>query len=186
MLNSRRDIVEQYQRKGGGAKNKQLNKEKWARNVKESNREAGLGYVSYSGKEVPSKIFKEVKQCSLENCFLKLPVKDQHCLYQSFYNGQSKTSQDTYLGGCMHLYDGTVRKRLTLNPKINRSNKWKYVLKVDGIEVEVCRSVIVHLLQLSVKRLRGIQDKLLSGETLKKKEGLTQTGLTNWQITFGI
>lgn len=78
MLNSRRDIVEKYQRKGGGAKNKQLIKEKWARNVKKkSNREAGLGYVSYSGKEVPSKIFKEVKQCRLENFFLKLLVKDQ-------------------------------------------------------------------------------------------------------------
>lgn len=68
----------------------------------------------------------------------------------------------------MHLYDGTVRKRFTLNPKINRSNKWKYVLKVDGIQVEVCRSVIVHFLQVSVKRLRGIQDKLISGENLKE------------------
>lgn len=154
-----------------GAKRRKVNIDKWKDNVRKSNRQSGLAYESKKSKlVVSSKSFHVVNKCCNTSCFQILGRSEQNDIFTSFYNDQNKEAQDTYLDGCMALKH-SENKKVTVEPKVVRANTWLFNLKKSGMEVPICREFLKEVLQITVKRLRVIQSKILKNLSFSKKRG---------------
>ena len=110
-----------------------------------------------------------VSECCTTKCCEKLPLENQIELFDSFYNGQVKSLQDAMLSKYMELKGEPKRK--TMNPKKQREHTWLYNVFVGGAKIQVCRKFILNLFQISIKRLRVIQQKMLLNESFEEKRG---------------
>ena len=146
--------------------------------MNKTKRQCGEGYVSNCGNNVPSKIFTLITKCCKKNCCKYFSLSQQSfifdlfkSIFDLFWCGQAKNSQDTFLAGSLSLQKESVKKHKTSDPKVKREHHWQYTLKKDGENVLVCRSFLITLLKLSVKRIRIIQEKIVRGETFEEKRG---------------
>lgn len=146
-------------------KRKRGNENRNAKKLRNSGRE----YMSRSDKIIKEKKFKFIDSCCSKSCSVKISYERLRNLFDTFNDCANKELQD----GMLSAY--IIRK----NPKyhkIERSrakvrNVWVYCIKVIGAEIEVCRKFILRLFQISEKRLRIIQQKLCSGETMQDLRG---------------
>lgn len=79
-----------------------------------------------------------------------------------------KEVQDVYLAGCM---EHSHPKSEVKHPKKGREHIWSYSVKSGGEENQVCLNFLLRLLQIKMKRVRVIQQKILSGDTFEEKRG---------------
>lgn len=128
----------------------------------------GEEYVTHKGEVVPSKDFILVSECCKNRCYEHFPLQDQCNLFDSFYNGQNKALQDAYLSACMTL---SANINIGNNQKKPRLKTWSYSMKQNGTQVMVCQKFLLTIFQISVKRLRVIQSKSLSGADFQERRG---------------
>lgn len=146
---SRKDIEDSFKKNGG--KKKSIAEDNSINNTNKLKRLAGKQYVTKSGVQIPGKSFKSVSKCCLQNCAKNVPPKEQQAVFNMFYEARSKSTQGAILGSFI-LSERLGRRRIA-EPKKNRLNTWTYVFKVDGNVVEVCRSFILGVFQISEKNL---------------------------------
>lgn len=132
-------------------------------------RECGEGYVSSAGKQVSSKEHGLITDCCKIKCFENVSVDSQFELFNLFYNGQSKCLQDSMLSNCME--SAGEPKTKTVNPKKSREHIWLYHISIGGTKTKVCRNFILKLFQVSLKRLRIVQKKILLNDSFEEKRG---------------
>lgn len=80
-----------------------------------------------------------------------VPPKEQKAVFKIFYEASSKAPQGTIFGG--FILSGRFGHRRAAEPKKTRLITWTYVFKVDGNVVEVCRSFILCVFQISEKNV---------------------------------
>lgn len=151
-----------------------VHEEKYQRNIIRNARLKGLQYVSYKGKEVPSKApLNDVNcKCPLK-CYLKLTDEIIREQWETFYSLESKNTQDTYLQALMEVMP-VKRRRKNRSPNENneqaqenpdvptgdlanrKSHSYKYNLKVNGALIQVCRGVFLKVFQISDNRVKRI------------------------------
>jgi uncharacterized protein (DUF2147 family) len=105
----------------------------------------GEQYVNTIGKVVCGKTFAAVTECCNKKCYEKFTLDEQNDSFTSFFNGGSKSQQDSFLASCMKVKDDTKVKRPTTDPKQNRVYTLTYSLKTEGVVQEVCRKFILQL-----------------------------------------
>lgn len=153
-------------------KRKVQHKDNWKKEVKKKKRLSGQGYVMHdSAKYVDAKEFCWVKKCCSSMCYDKVDVETQHSFYDTFWKSESKNVQDTLLSSCIQKRSQPERNRNISNPKVNRENTWMFSIPKEGTFIGVCRQFLLQLLQVSVKRLRVVQSKVLQGDTFEERRG---------------
>lgn len=154
-----------------GAKYIQRTPDKWKQNIAKKQRQCGENYKSKStGKEVQGKLFKKISTCCINKCFASFSNNDQKKLFDRFWKGQSRESQGVFLSGCMSAHVA-ARQRRILEPKVLREHIWEYHLKKEIERVKVCRTFLKDLFQVSVKRIRLIQQKTKDGQSFEERRG---------------
>ncbi|XP_026679609.1 uncharacterized protein LOC113467561 [Diaphorina citri] len=107
--------------------------------------------------------------CCNKKCFSQCQETDLSEIFTNFLT-KSKLEQDCYLSSCMVK---VPLKRCIPNPKTkNRTNQWQYVLRNKGEQTKVCRHLFLKVFQIKEKRLRIIQNKLLSNSSFKDRRAL--------------
>lgn len=138
-------------------------KENWADEQRKNKRNSGQEYTNRGKTLVPAK-FSYVQACCFQVCYINFDEGMQQLLFTEFYaSGKTKQLQDVYLSSCI---EKVVRRTQSSNPSICfRPNQWKYYLLIENITVPVCRQFIVSLYEISVKRIRTIQEKIIRGNS---------------------
>lgn len=127
----------------------------------------GEEYVTKSGKTVSGKLFLNVVECCNQKCCNSFTEEHQEELFSSFYN-QGKELQDSFLSKCMIK---TAPKTETAQPKKPRNHTWTYSLNIGGLSVAVCKGFLIRLFQVTTKRIRVIQGKILKDEDFTERRG---------------
>lgn len=128
----------------------------------------GEEYVTLSGKTVSGKIFSKVVECCNDKCWNSFTEEHQEEMFSTFYN-QGKELQDSFLSKCM---EKTLPKTKTVEPKKPRNHTWAYSLNIGGLQVSVCKGFLLKLFQVTIKRIRVIQEKTLNNESFTERRGL--------------
>lgn len=88
------------------------NTETYKRNTVRNARVTGQGYVSYSGKEVQSKVKPETLSCKCPaKCFLSIDEKVIDDNWSYFYSLETKNAQDTYIQTLVEAREVKRRKK---------------------------------------------------------------------------
>lgn len=136
------------------------------REINKKRRYSGESFTSTKGK-VPSKNFTLILNCCKQSCGVEVCANDQENLFNSFYSC-NKEQQDTMFAGCLTAKSASTH---CVNAQKHRDIQWKYAVKCNGTPINVCRQFLLNLYQISEKRLRIIQGKVLSGSTFTEKRG---------------
>lgn len=147
-------------------RSKKINVTRETRKIK---RQSGKMYVTSAGRDVAAKSFQVITKCCQEKCFTRLSLDDEKHLFKHFYL-QSKPQQDSLLAQCMKKLN-VDRKRLKNNPKVLRACTWEYFVSQNGDRIKSCRTMIQKLFQVSVKRIRVVQKKVIEGDSFIEKRG---------------
>lgn len=131
-------------------------------------RAEGEAYVSSSGRVIGGKEFISVTECCNEMCFRNIVSGKQEELFDGFYSGQIKGMQDSYISKCMSTEN---LKSMKLDSKKSRINIWSYKLHYEGVEIKTCQMFLRKLFQISEKRIRVIQSKILNNEDFRERRG---------------
>lgn len=129
---------------------------------------SGESFTSVSGKKITGKPFVLVLNCCKGECYKQLCCNDQEALYNQFFCDGSKEQQDVLLSGLMSHRRASTHH---VNLKRSKNNIWSYKLKLNALETVVCQKFLRSLYQISEKRLRIIQQKVLSGQSFGEKRG---------------
>lgn len=82
----------------------------------------------------------------------------------------------------------TENRKVTIDPKMVRGHAWLFHAKKNGIEVSICRAFLIQVHQVSVKRIRVLQFKILQNLSFSEKRGKhgKQRKLEEdvWQLTM--
>lgn len=146
--------------------NKQRNK---SHEELKARRSLGQAYTTSKGKKVKAKSHTIIDSCCIKKCYENASFENQVEVFDSFYRGQSKSLQDAYLSRCVEKMNGP--KKQTVNLKRPRENLWNYFILVGGTKIKVCQKFLLNLFQISEKRVRIVQSKILSGDSFEEKRG---------------
>lgn len=89
----------------------------------------GEKYVNSQKNEMPAKVFSSVTHSCKDKCYEKFSFQTQCSLYDSFYCGQEKSLQDSYLASCMTKSKNTKCDLNQVKPGVHT---WKYSVKRMG------------------------------------------------------
>lgn len=128
----------------------------------------GQSYVSaHTHQKYPRKRFKEApSQCCSNKCGQKVSELLQREKFNHFYALSCKETQDACLAASVIRRD--PKKKCNL---IKSRVTWCYSLMLSGRRKKVCRTFILKLYQVSEKRLRVIQNKILVGDDFREQRG---------------
>lgn len=139
------------------------------RSDRKTKRNEGKSYISSRGQLVPAKEFVPVESCCKRRCFTKMVAEEQRSAFKRFWENGSYNCQNNFLAGMMSSVETQYKKRC---PKThNRRCAWHYSVDNRGKKVTVCQLFFRTLLQVSEKRLRNLQEKLLSSEAIVDRRG---------------
>lgn len=131
----------------------------------------GVRYLTATGKQVEGKTCVSVNSCcKTNNCYKKFSVETQEMMFHNFYDIREKSLQDAFLAKCMVRSDKQCKKKAT-NPVKKRQNTWHYSLNVAGMRTETCLNFVMSLFQVTMKRIRTIQQKVLDNDSFTEKRG---------------
>lgn len=114
------------------------------------------------------RFFAVILKCCKRECCKDISSNDQDALFDLFYESASKEQQYVLLSGLLQAQTPTTH---VVGATRKREALWKYCVKVHGIAKNVCRKFFLDMYQISEKRLRVIQQKVLDGDTFKEKRG---------------
>ena len=90
--------------------------------MNKTKRQCGEGYVSKCGNNVPSKIFTLITKYCKKNWCKSFSLSQQRVIFDLFWCGQTKNSQDTFFAGSLSVQTESVIKRKTSDPKVKREH----------------------------------------------------------------
>jgi hypothetical protein len=108
-----------------------------------------------------------MKCCKLE-CSRKITDEVKHELSNLFSSMKEKSLQDQFLAKCLERKDVVHSKVISDRP---HNNVWVYNEVVEGKPFIVCRKFIIDLFNISIKRLRIIQTKVLENTSFTERRG---------------
>lgn len=120
---------------------------------------------------MPGKVFSATTDCCLRRCHDSFSSTVQKELFDRFYSLPSKESQDSFLSRCMTLsLEKPKRVRAEKQRQADRK-KWTYGIPICAGKKLVCKTFLVHLYAVSLKRLENLQKKLMNDEGPEDKRG---------------
>lgn len=131
-------------------------------------RVCGETYTNSRKVQVPAKMFTAVDSCCKEKCFENFSIVSQRSQFDSFYSGQNKSLQDSFLASRLKRCEST---KVSADQKKPRLHTWEYCVKDGGMSTKVCQKLILSLFKISVKRIRVIQRKLIEDIGFQEKRG---------------
>lgn len=145
--------------------------DEWKDNKRKRLREEGKSYVGRNGLEVPAKNFLYVDVCCPKMCYKELIESIQLALFNEFYRTKkNKQVQDLFICSCMSKVPRQVAV-CDVNRR-QRPNQWAYSLTVGHKKISICQKFLRKLFQLSEKRIRVIQTRILNEDcTMLEKRG---------------
>lgn len=147
---------------GKGRKRSLNDPKKCAKNVKKKLRNSGEEYYFQSSdkselKLVPEKVLKIVTECCRKTkCYSKISIQQQQFSFEEFWGFGDYDKQNIYLKSMMRCKESKNIK----GKSQNRLTQWFYFLSTVDTSTAVCREFLLNLFNISVKRLRTIQDKV--------------------------
>lgn len=135
----------------------------------------GLQRYSRSGKLIAATKFQPQPICSCKlNCHTKIDEKQQHVLFENFYNYPDWTKKTLYLRSCVER-NAVGRKISDLNPihqQKERNYTYCYFLLDDsGQKQQVCNNFFYTCLQVNSKRIYRAIGTNQSNPTAKERRG---------------
>lgn len=125
-------------------------------------REKGKEYLSYNGRKMPAKSPHEGVICK-ENCKLKCNQKfdrnQRASILEAYYN------MDVNAKNCLLFKSIDIKlvARHRKNAKSHKSFSYRYNITVNSQVIQVCKTAICNLYQISRKKIDIIQKKLSKG-----------------------
>ena len=132
--------------------------ENWKNNLIKLFRNLGLEYISKSGKVVPEKIFRPVRECCIwKKCGEKISVNLQESYFLEFWGFGNYFVQNAFL---RNLY--TFREAKEVNAVHHyRLKIYDYYFPLEDKYESVCQKFYLNVIQISEKRLFGFFVKKL-------------------------
>lgn len=134
-------------------------------------RNLGYSYKSSRGKNIKPRSLGAPCSCK-KNCRAKLQGREDS-IFHSFWDLASYEKQNTYLFSSIT----SIPKKRSYRKKIKRQESSRkltfvYKVKINGIDVEVCKNefLAVHGLQNSAKRVRNITAQISEGRSTAKPD----------------
>lgn len=134
----------------------------WLRQKSKRRRNSGRKYFSLHSKtEQAAKKLGQLCACP-KKCADKIQGNAEN-IFHAFWDLGDHHKQNTYLIGCIKMFP---KKRCYVEENKDKRNfSFKYAIKVNGIETEVCRNsfLAVHGLQNNRGRLENLKKQLKIG-----------------------
>lgn len=142
----------------------------WKRKAEKSKKDKGLEYTTYRGKGVivNKKVFNQVSECCTKSCHNNIPAAQQSEFFKSFYECGDKNIQDNIIVSSLIPMAPKKIKPQDQRKYKDRVASWKYQVNINGFRYDCCRSFFEKLIQVSPKRVRIIQNKIIKGEQIVK------------------
>lgn len=150
--------VAPLQLKGKGVKRRRVrNPEKWKENERKAKRTRGEAYITKKGKLVKAKELGEPCKCRRE-CHTKISEEERRMIFEEFYKLTSEGQDQLIANTCEEM------KKMRRRPRQNSTESKrvftrKYYLDVNKVKLEVCQTMYLHTLAISLKKVRVIVDK---------------------------
>lgn len=149
---------------GDGTRKRKRSSITWQRNVQKTKRNSGEEYTTLKGKLVPAKTLKNPCNCK-KKCFEKIDELDRQAIFADFYS-LTKEGKDQFLA-CNVKEENKQRQRLRRenSPDSRRKFTRKYSLTKGGGYVEVCQTMFLNTLDVTLKKVRKIVEKKRTSES---------------------
>ncbi|KAF2352110.1 hypothetical protein FHG87_017137 [Trinorchestia longiramus] len=128
------------------------NPELWLKSRRKKAILSGQSYTNTRGKVVSSK--RIGPNCNCRNkCFHEVNEESRKKIFNGFYNLKSYDEQNSYLYGLIRRH-AVLRKR-HLN-SVKRACSYKYYVRIQGREVQVCKRAFASIHSISDKKIRTL------------------------------
>ncbi|KAG8193005.1 hypothetical protein JTE90_028125 [Oedothorax gibbosus] len=146
------------QLKGKGVKRRRVrNPEKWKENERKAKRTRGEAYITKKGKLVKAKELGEPCKCRRE-CHTKITEEERRIIFEEFYKLTSEGQDQLIANTCEEMKKMRRRPRQD-STESKRVFTRKYFLNVNKVKLEVCQTMYLRTLAISLKKVRVIVDK---------------------------
>ncbi len=107
----------------------------------------GEEYINASGNIVNEKTFKYIDICCKKSCCTQLSFDEQKIKFDEFWSLSEFDLQNYMLFSLMN----------------HKKYFWKYSINIYGQLKIICQKFLLNLLQISKKRIRTLQNKIING-----------------------
>lgn len=133
-------------------KKRTKNPDRWVRTLNKIKRLKGLEYQTRSERRIPAKVFQNV-DCGCKNsCMEKIDIECRKRVRDDFYNLSSHIEQNIFLRGCCQV-SKIKRHRPKDNSKLAKARSFKYYIRINNENVNVCKKYFLDTFQISCGRL---------------------------------
>ncbi|KAJ8878997.1 hypothetical protein PR048_019603 [Dryococelus australis] len=137
-------------------KRKQRNPSEWKREKRKRSIIAGESHISVKGELVlPKKIGADCN-CKLK-CYKKVDENTRQRLFKGYYSLKTYDEQNAYLFGLIKKQDVKRKKNLESD---RRTCTYKYHVRDQGKEIQVCKLAFAHIHAVSFRKIRTLSEKL--------------------------
>lgn len=136
----------------------------WKENIRREQKEKGQEYVSKKGIIKKRKEIKEPCKCRLK-CYEKINGEQRKNIFEDFYK-LPRAGQDQYIAetvketkkGRERLRESTKTKKIKDESRRTYTRKY-YITNTDGQSTEVCQTMYLNTLDITLKKARVIVEK---------------------------
>lgn len=107
-----------------------------------------------------------ISHCCSKKCFEKFDEENQKEIFENFWLTANYNKQNYLLYGLM--------KRNSNEKNEKQYTKWKYEIRILGEAKSVCQKFFLKIFQISEKRIRNLQNKIINGESLDDRRGFNE------------
>lgn len=132
----------------------------YKRNTRKIMKDHGKAYKTNTGKDVHAKVFKKIRKCCKNNCCVNIDEESQIIFFNDFWKLGNKDKQDTFIATC--LIPSKPKTRVSNAIIKEKPYNWRYSVQFGGTPTSVCKSFFTNFLQVSCKRVRVVQSKVVS------------------------
>ncbi|KAK7874457.1 hypothetical protein R5R35_001547 [Gryllus longicercus] len=137
-------------------KRKIKNQAEWKREKRKRSIIAGESHYSVKGEFVSRKEIGSDCKCKLK-CYEKVDCRLRQMLFEGFYSLKSYDEQNAYLFGLIRKHD--VKRKKNINSD-RRTCTYKYYVRNQGKEIQVCKMAFAHIHAISFRKIRTLSEKL--------------------------
>ncbi|CAG9773484.1 unnamed protein product [Ceutorhynchus assimilis] len=134
------------------------NESSWKKNVRKRCRNEGEQYVSSRGREVPAKSFQNINCGCKKMCNNRVNENERKIMHDSFWKLGDFSKQNTFIHGLIKS-ESIKQKRPRDNSKSPKSVTYQYSLKINNINIPICKKFFLQTFEISDGRLYRILAK---------------------------
>ncbi|PSN45004.1 hypothetical protein C0J52_11636 [Blattella germanica] len=136
-------------------KKRTRNPSEWKREKRKRLRVAGKAYINSKGDIVDERKIGEDCRCR-RKCYTLVTEEERHKLFVGYYSLNSHDEQNAYLFGLIRKTE-IARKRSKDSDR--RTCSYKYFVRTQGKEVQICRLAFAHIHGISPHKIRILCQK---------------------------